>query len=109
MVLNQLLANQFLGALQDLDIILSDDGDRSTGLPGAGGPADTMHVILGVIWNVKVYYDVHSRDVKPSGCHISCNKNLGITSLEFVESCQALVLGKLSIDVDRLEVERPQE
>ena len=107
MVFDKFLAYQVLSPLQDLDIVLGDDCDCTTGLAGAGSPANTMDVVFRIVRNVIVYDDVDSRYVKPSGGHISCNQDSGVASLEFVESSQALVLGKLTIDVDCLEVKCP--
>jgi hypothetical protein len=44
-----------------------------------------MHVVFGVARDIKVDYDINTRDVESSTCNICGNKNATLSSFEFVE------------------------
>ena len=59
LVLWQPFADKGLDLLEDLHIVLCDQSDGLAGAAGPCSPTDSVDVVLGVRWDVKVDYSIH--------------------------------------------------
>lgn len=66
---------RYLDSLVQLDVVLRHKCKRAAGPSGASRPTDTMDVVLGVPWDLKVDNDVHRGDVKASALRHSSNSS----------------------------------
>lgn len=66
LVLVKFLAKEGLNLLKDLDIILGDDGDCSSGTSCSSCPTNSVDIVLAVCWDVKVDDQINVWDIESS-------------------------------------------
>jgi len=107
-ILCKLLADQSFDLLEYLNIVLSNNSDSTTSLASTRCPANTVHIIFRVAWNVEVDDDVNRRNVKATGCNICRDQYVPLICLELIQRIQSLLLRQLTVDVDSFEVQISQ-
>ena len=90
-----------LADLTDLPTVGKGKGSAlSSGTPGS---ADTVHVILNILWNVIVDDRFHIIHINPSGCHIGSDQDAGAAVTETVHRHITLRLGQVAVQSFRLK------
>ena len=70
---------------------------------GTAGSADTVHIVLNILWNIVIDDSFHIIHINPSGCHIRSDQNAGSAVTETVHGHITLRLGQISMQSFRLE------
>ena len=73
LVLFKLVADELLNLLEDLNVILSDEGHRSTRSASASSTSYSVDIVLTVARDVIVDDNVYRRDIQATTSDISCN------------------------------------
>lgn len=84
-VLFKLFTDKLLYFLQNLDVVLSHNGDGPSLLTSPRCSSHAMDVVFAVRWNIKVNHKVNIWNIKASTRHIGCYQDVSISRLEFVE------------------------
>jgi hypothetical protein len=91
-----LLPQFFLDLFQGLHVVLSDDRNRFTVPPDTGCPTHPVNIALGVA-QIVVNNQLYHRDVNPSGCHVSSDKDFDSIVLKVGEGLEPLSLTHVSM------------
>src|SRR5665647_2266943 len=73
---NDIPFNEFLYFLEVMLIKIRDQRNGNPRTLGTGGTSDTMHIILGIAWNIVVHNKINSVYINSTGHNIGSDKNL---------------------------------
>src|SRR5476651_1609309 len=91
------LPNQFLDRDDRLLVSRRDDRDGGTGLSGAAGAADAMHVVVGVMRYVEIENVADLGNVEPAGRHIGSDQQLHVAFAERFQRRRARRLVQIAV------------
>jgi len=103
-VLIKLVADELLDLLENLNVVLGDESNSTTGPASASSTSDSMDVVFTVTGDIVIDDHIHRWDIQSTRSHISSNQNTLLTSLELVKSVKSLVLRHLTVNVNCLKV-----
>lgn len=86
LVFGQFLVDQSLDFLENFDIVLGYQGNSFTCLTSTSCSTNSMDIVFGVAWDIKVDDDIDRWDIKSTRSHISRNQDVSLTGFEPVET-----------------------
>ncbi len=92
------LARGFFDGPEQVALARGDKQDRLAGAPGAAGPANAVHVGLGVVGNVVVDHVRDALHIEPASGNVGGHQQVNFSSLERLDQLLALVLGHIAVE-----------
>jgi hypothetical protein len=93
-----LLANLFLDVPQTGDFVTIAKRNTLPCLAGAGGPADAMHIAIGLDGNIEVNDVGDSVDIDSSSGNVGRNQDSQLACLQFIQDTLPSSLGLISMN-----------
>lgn len=95
--------------MEELNIVLSDEGDTLSCPSSAGRPSHAMNVVLRVGGDIVVENAIDSGNVESTRSDICGNEDAPASALELVEGAETGGLGELAVEGDGGEGEETEE
>ena len=89
---------QLLDRSEHRDLLEVAKGERSTGCPGAGGPADSVDVAFGIVWQLVVDDMRDSIDIDSPRDDVGRHEDLDHAAIERGERALASALALVRVD-----------
>ena len=70
---------------------------RTSGSAGTACSANTMYIILIILWNIIIEYCFYIIYVNSTSCHIGCNQNISLTITETLHNTISLCLTHIAM------------
>ena len=89
-------------------VVQADEGDGAALGAGAGGSAYAVDVVLGVLGNVKVYYQVYIVYIYSARYYIGGYKDVDVAVAELVHYVVTLGLGQVGVHLANVQAKATQ-